>query len=164
MKSRFAIVLMLTAVAVACGQVHSNLSIEKSSVGLKPGEKVTARLTMEIAPGWHIASLTQPDGGPVRTELALAEKQPFKLAGPVTGPKPHVEHSETFGINVETYEGTVVFSIPLEATASIPPGTKLTVDFSYQACSEENCMMPTTDRATAAIRATNGLGDKKSTQ
>ena len=158
MNSRFAIALMLTAVAVACGQVQSNLSIEKPSAGLKSGEKFTARFTIEIDPGWHIASLTQADGGPVRTEITLPPGQPFKFSGPITGPKPHIEHSEAFGINVETHEGTVVFSIPLKATAEIPVGTKLTVEFTYQACSGETCLVPTSYKVTTVIRAAKGVG------
>lgn len=164
MKSYLACAIALAAGITALGQVRATLMLDASSTARKSGDALIARLTVSIAPDWHIASLTQPDGGPARTEIALSKGQFFKLSCPITGPKPHIEHSDAFGIDVETYEGTVVFGIPLEATAPIPPGTKLTVDFTYQACSEENCMMPTTDRVTAVIRATKEVGDKKGTQ
>lgn len=72
-------------------QAQVRCSLAAEAVGADG--KVSARLTVAIEPGWHIASLTQPDGGPVRTEIALADQQPFKLAGPIQGPKPHVEPS-----------------------------------------------------------------------
>ncbi len=117
--------------------------------------KLSARLTVAIEPGWHIASLTQPDGGPVRTEIALADQQPFKLADPIKGPKPRVEHSEAFGIEVETYEGTVVFTLPLLATEEvsedIAKARPLTVEITYQACTDETCLLPKTERISCDI-------------
>jgi len=118
--------------------------------------KLSAKLTVAIEPGWHIASLTQADGGPVRTEIGLAEGQPFKLAGPIQGPKPRVEPSEAFGIDVETYEGTVVFTLPLLATEEvsedIAKARPLTVEITYQACTDETCLLPKTERIAAQVR------------
>jgi len=118
--------------------------------------KLSAKLTVAIEPGWHIASLTQPDGGPVRTEIALAEGQSFKLAGPIQGPKPRVEHSEAFGIDVETYEGTVVFTLPLAVTEAgkreDAKARRLTVEITYQACTDETCLLPKTERIAAQVR------------
>jgi suppressor for copper-sensitivity B len=118
--------------------------------------KLSAKLTVAIEPGWHIASLTQPDGGPVRTEIALAEGQPFKLAGPIQGPKPRVEPSEAFGIDVETYEGTLVFTLPLVVTEEVSEdktrARPLTVEITYQACTDETCLLPKTERIPAQVR------------
>ena len=45
-------------------------------------------------------------------EITVPTGQNIRLAGPITGPKPHVEHSTAFDINVESHEGTVVFTLP----------------------------------------------------
>lgn len=148
----FTLVAVSFAITTAAhAQVQATLATEPTQTPLSAGAKFAAQLTVAIDPGWHIASLTQPDGGPMRSEISLAPKQFFKLAGPITGPKPRFEHSDAFGINVETHEGTVVFTLPLEATNDVPPGTILAVDFTYQACSDENCALPATDRLTAVI-------------
>ncbi|MDP1578803.1 MAG: protein-disulfide reductase DsbD N-terminal domain-containing protein [Candidatus Didemnitutus sp.] len=159
MKRAVSFALFSLLVITLHAQVRCSLEVEATTIPLSTGGKLLATLTVNIDPGWHIASITQPDGGPVRTEIALAEKQPFKLAGPITGPKPRVEHSEVFDINVETHEGRVTFTIPLEATVEIAPGTILAFEVTFQACTDENCLLPTTDRVTAVIGTTGNGAD-----
>ena len=152
---RILVVLCGASLAVAGtihGQVKASLEVSVSRQFLESGDKVIAQLSVDIAPKWHIASITQPDGGPVRTAITLAAGQPFILAGPITGPKPKIEHSEAFGINVETHEGTITFMLPLEATARTPVGIKVAVEFSYQACTDENCMLPKTDTVSTILK------------
>lgn len=154
---QFLLLLCGASLAVAAtihAQVKASLDVSVSRQFLEPGDKVIAQLSVDIAPKWHIASITQPDGGPVRTAITLAAGQPFKLAGPITGPKPRIEHSEAFGINVETHEGTITFMLPLEATAKTPVGAKVVVEFSYQACTEQNCRLPTTDKVSTILKPT----------
>ena len=141
--------LLLFCLAAVGVQAQVRCALAAGPVGADG--KLSAKLTVEIDPGWHISSLTQPDGGPTRTEIGLAKDQPFKLAGPITGPKPHVEPSAAFGVDVETHEGLVEFVLPLVATQAVPAGTKLTVEITYQACTDENCMLPETRQATATL-------------
>jgi thiol:disulfide interchange protein DsbD len=145
-------IALFAALALSCSaQVECTLAVDQPPKPLKAGEKINAKLTVEIDPSWHIYSLTQPDGGPVRSELTLSKGQPFKLAGKIDAPDPDVQHSDAFGINVESYQGEVVFTLPLQATDSVPPGTKLQVEFTYQACTEETCNLPKTQKVEAAI-------------
>lgn len=152
-------------------QVRCSLATEAAlSLPLKSGDKLMGKFMVGIDPGWHISSLTQPDGGPVRTEITLAEKQPFKFAGPIIGPKPHVEHSDAFDSNVETYTGTVVFTIPLVATEDVPfdklRARPLVVEITYQACNEETCLLPRTEKVSCIIdeaKQADGDGKGKST-
>jgi thiol:disulfide interchange protein DsbD len=169
MRSTIRIVAALAALlglaAVAPAQVTCSLT-SAAALPLKSGDKFAAKFTAAISPGWHISSLTQPDGGPVRTEITLAEKQPFKFAGPIIGPKPHVEHSDAFDSNVETYTGTVVFTIPLVATEDVPfdklRARPLVVEITYQACNEETCLLPRTEKVSCIIdEAKQADGDGK---
>lgn len=146
--------LLFAALALSCSaQVECSLAVDQPAHPLKAGDKVTAKLTVEIDPSWHIYSLTQPDGGPVRSELVLSKGQPFKLAGKIDAPDPDVQHSDAFGINVESYQGEVVFTLPLQATDAVPPGTKVLVEFTYQACTDENCNLPKTVKVEAVVGA-----------
>ena len=155
MKPFFSLALFCLVAVGLPAQVRSTLAADAVAGPVKAGEKLSARLTVAIEPGWHIASITQADGGPVRTEIALADKQPFKLAGPIQGPKPRVEHSEAFGSDVETHEGTVVFTLPLVATEDLSPDVlkarPLAVEITYQACTEETCLLTKTERISCEI-------------
>lgn len=144
--------LLIAFVSPAQAQVRVFIGLDTLAKRLATGDKLVAQLELQIDPGWHIASLTQPDGGPLRTEITLPAGQPFKLAGPITGPKPHVERSAAFGVNVETHEGAVTFTLPLEVTAAISAATKLTVEIAYQACNAETCNLPQTDKVSVEIK------------
>lgn len=152
--------LVLLYVTLALGsapaiqaQVRATLTANAPAAVLPAGTTFTVQLTVEIEPGWHIASITQPDGGPVRTEITLAKGQPFKLYGLIAEPKPRVEHSAAFGIDVEAHEGSATFTLRLEATAEIPAGTELTVEFTYQACTDETCLFMQTDKVKTILQA-----------
>lgn len=106
-----------------------------------------------MEPGWHISSLTQPEGGPVPTAIGIPPQQPFRLAGPIKAPEPHKEQSAAFGLEVQLHEGKVEFLLPLEATAAIPPESKLAVEVTYQACTDETCLLTRTDTVTAVMPA-----------
>ena len=80
---------------------------------LKAGDKFTAQIAAQIQVGWHIYSVTQPAGGPNPTRITLTERQPFKLAGTVKGPAPHVQLDPNFGINTRPMRGAQVSVCPL---------------------------------------------------
>lgn len=138
------------------GSLHGQV---RSTLSLMPGtgtEPPTARLVVVIEPGWHISSLTQEDGGPVRSTIEIAKNQAYRLAGPIKSPAPHKAHSTAFDIEVQTHEGTVEFVLPLEKNpeaGNFDP-SKLTVEFTYQACTEETCLLPKTDTVTAVAPPT----------
>jgi len=140
----------LIACAVSRAQADATLTAE-SPTPLAAGTRFTAKLAVRLDPGWHISSLTTPDGRPVRTEIAVTKGPPFKLAGKIEAPEPMRRHSGAFCVDVETYEGEVVFTLPLEAAAAIKSDTPLAVEITCQACPEENCMLPRTDKVKATI-------------
>lgn len=145
----FLTLLWILGIAASAGaQVRSQLFFEPGTGAKEP----TARLVVVIEPGWHISSLTQPDGGPVRTTIEIPADQPYRLAGPIKAPEPHKEHSAAFDLEVQSHEGTVEFLLPLKknpAAKNAGP-TKLTVELTYQACTDETCLLPKTDKVTAS--------------
>lgn len=104
-------------------------------------------------PGWHISSVAQPKGGPVPTAIGIPKRQPFRLAGPIKAPEPHKEQSAAFGIEVQSHEGKVEFLLPFEATAAIPAESRLAVEITYQACTDETCLLPRMDTVSAVVPA-----------
>src|SRR6266478_2873548 len=120
---------------------------------LKPGDKFTAQVTVQIQDGWHLYSLTQGAGGPIPTRITVPDGQSFKLAGTVSGPRPHVAMDPNFEINTETHEGSVDFTVPIVVITEAPQGVQtLNVNVRYQACNDKNCLPPRTVKLNTSIR------------
>lgn len=118
---------------------------------LKAGEAFSVRIAVEIPQGWHVYSITQPEGGPIATRISLPEGQPFQLAGPIEGPTPKVARDESFGMDVETYDPPeAVFTLPLKAGAAAGK-TKLLINAYFQACDDKMCLPPKTARLETEI-------------
>src|SRR5258707_14264147 len=61
--------------------------------------KLRVEVVAQIYEGWHIYSLTQPEGGPFPTRITVPAGQLFKLAGSIQAPHPKTKFEEVFGIN-----------------------------------------------------------------
>jgi DsbC/DsbD-like thiol-disulfide interchange protein len=105
-----------------------------------PGSTVPVSLTATVDDGWHLYSTTQPPGGPIPTRITVAPSPAFAAGGTVTFPKPTVAPDPNFGINVETYDRTVTFTIPVKVAPSAPKGADTaTVQARFQACNATAC-------------------------
>lgn len=110
------------------------------------GRTGTLYITAELDEGWHIYSITQPPGGPIRSNLKLAGSDRYKLSGdfrPDPAPRKHVDERAFPGLTLEEHEGKVTWSAPIRFTSSgevksLEIGGKAYV----QACNAENCNPP----------------------
>ncbi|MGH7135539.1 MAG: protein-disulfide reductase DsbD domain-containing protein, partial [Pirellulales bacterium] len=103
-------------------------------------------ITAEVADGWHIYSITQASGGPVRTKIKLGKNAGFKLTGdfePAEPPKTHVDEKAYKDLTLEEHEGSVTWTAPIELAAGIDPAQlKITGKLFAQSCSGANCNLP----------------------
>lgn len=152
MKMLLLTTVLLLGALTSPAQVRWSLTTNLPA-GAPSGTKGTAVLTAEIEEDWHISSLSQPEGGPLRTEISLPDKQPVKLADKIVAPPPHKKRNAAFDMIVETYAGVVVFTLPLAVVEPIKPGTRLKVEVTYQACTEETCLLPRTETVEVLIPA-----------
>ena len=118
---------------------------------LKAGDKFTAQVTAQIAPGWHLYSITQGAGGPIPTRITVPDGQPFKLAGNVSGPRPRVQMDPNFEINTETHEGSATFSTPLVVADASTGAQQLNINVRFQACDDTKCLPPRTLKLNAPV-------------
>jgi len=124
---------------------------------LKAGQKVAAVLDASIEPGWHVYAITQPPGGPTRTQISVPMGQVVKLAGNITGPKPQSAYDSTFSMQVESYEEAVSFRVPLAVSADAKPGAiESTLDVRFQACSDRLCLPPATKHVPLNVTIAGG--------
>src|SRR5262245_29114181 len=67
----------------------------------------TLYVTAEMAPGWHIYSITQAPGGPLKTKIKLTPSPAYKLTGEfkaLEAPKVHQYQDVWPGVKVEEHE------------------------------------------------------------
>jgi thiol:disulfide interchange protein DsbD len=118
----------------------------------KPGGNVMVKLSGVIEEGWHIYSITQTTGGPTPTTIRLPGLQAFKLVGPIVGSEPEKIFDPNFGMNTETHTERVAYKLPISVDSGVPDGRhELTIAVRFQACNEQNCLLPTTLTIKAAI-------------
>jgi thiol:disulfide interchange protein DsbD len=96
-----------------------------------------------VPEGWYLYSLTQPSGGPTRTELAVLP--PGHLSGAIGAPDPAPYPDRNFNIMSEVYTDSVRFSLPVIASAREP----LRVAVRYQTCTARFCLPARTDTMVA---------------
>lgn len=147
-----AIALATSALAAsgAGAQEHPiTWSLIKPPVEAKQGAPFTARLHAVIPTGWHLYSITQAPGGPVKTVISLPAGSAFVLVGTVRAPDPDVALDPNFNILTETYIDSVTF--PVRLNAHTTGATKLAIAVAYQTCTDRFCLPPTSEIVASPI-------------
>lgn len=98
-------------------------------------------LKADIQPGWHIYSVKQGEGGPVKTSFKFTPAANYNKVGDVAEPKPVTKMDDTFGINVSSFEKKVIFQqkIKLKGKEVIVKGS-----LEYMVCNDHQCLPPET--------------------
>jgi len=96
-------------------------------------------LKADIDEGWHIYSVNQPPGGPLKTSVKLEQNGAFGLNGKVTEPQAEEHFEKAFGINVFYFEKSVIFQQKILLKQS---NAAITGKLSYMACNDHQCLPP----------------------
>jgi Disulphide bond corrector protein DsbC len=120
-------------------------------ISVAPDGSMTAELTATIEDGWHLYSLTPIANGPKPTRVTLPAEQAFELAGEIEAPDPFVGNDPNFGGEVEYYEESVTFKLPLKRRAG-RSGDRLMVEARYQVCTSQLCLPPKTVKLEADVK------------
>ncbi len=123
------------------GSTNSNhVQFSGSFTVNKATHRGTLTITAKTDPEWHIYSLTQPAGGPMRSELKVTKSPEFSLAGIFqTDRAPHIKppSSPGFPVNAEEHEGAVNWSVPIEIFENVnPESLAIEINYSGQVCNE----------------------------
>jgi suppressor for copper-sensitivity B len=147
----------LKKIAKAGRSLEPRVQVQAQFTVAKNDRPAQLFLTATIEPEWHIYSTTQqppgPNGGPIKAKIKVDASDQFKLLGdfaPTIEPKRYVDPG--FKIEVETFEGTVIWSAPIELAAGVNP-QDLTIGGSlkYQACNKSGCEPPETAKFAAKL-------------
>ncbi len=157
-KTRIFIFLLSIQLLALAGFAQSPVSwsLKTNAKEVKAGDKFTAQLAASISGDWHMYSITQGAGGPIRTTITVGGG-PFKLAGNIAGPRPTVKMDENFGINTETYSGSAAFTVPVSVNKDATPGAANgEISVRFQVCNETTCLPPKTEKLAFAVNVLAG--------
>jgi DsbC/DsbD-like thiol-disulfide interchange protein len=148
--------MALAAVALAAAPNNPvTWKLEPVEKPVKAGARFTVKLNAEVLDGWHFYSMKTIDDGPVPVRIWLADGQPFQLAGPIEADEPQRLEDPTLHMEVELYEGSAAFTLPLKVTAGTSAGAHtLEVSAQTQSCNNSMCLPPTTVRVTVPVTIT----------
>lgn len=103
-------------------------------------------ITAKIEPGWHIYSITQAPGGPKRTKIRLNPSDEYRVVGEFTASPPPKKGTQPEAFNdlvVESHEGTVTWSAPIEFAPGVDPSkVKISGVVNAQPCDANSCYPP----------------------
>jgi suppressor for copper-sensitivity B len=110
-------------------------------------------LRAEMAPGWHVYSLTQPAGGTQPSSIKVQEQPSFRVTGPFQPDRPpRVKKVDLYPVPIEEHEGQVVWSAPLEVAEGVDPGSlAIELRYSGQVCSDQTCIPIFGEQVTAQL-------------
>ncbi len=127
------------------GRDESVVSVTAELAANADGRTGTLSVRADVAPGWHIYSITQPRGGPVPTTIKLDDSSTVRLTGSFQASPPPLRKTEPLFDNlaVETHARSVSWIAPVEFAAGLPPGDlKVSGHVNAQACDESRCLPP----------------------
>ena len=96
------------------------------------------RFKAEVPEGWHIYSVTQPPGGPLRSVIKVAKSDVFEITGNFEpDAPPQVEHEYPgYSVPVEYHKDGVIWTAPIRIASGVEPESlKIPIDFSGLMCS-----------------------------
>ncbi len=101
-------------------------------------------VTATVEPGWHIYSMTQPEGGPTKTTIKLQLSAAVQQAGEwQVSPPPHLgtEPDAFDDLPIESHEGSVTWFLPLKLPLDDAElaGLRIEGEFEGLAC-RESCL------------------------
>jgi len=102
-----------------------------------------------IDEGWHIYSVNQKDGGPVKTTITISPSKEYSKIGKTTEPTPVTKFEKTFGINVSYFETSVVFQQKVKLKAK---QTTVKGKIEFMTCNDQKCLPPEDIDFTVAIK------------
>ena len=135
--------LLAIAALPVCAQSRNPVvwTVEPETLTAAPGAQSLIRLQARIEPGWHIYSLTNPEGGPTPTTVRITPENAAVTNLKLYSQKPHVKYDANFQMNVEALEGEVTLLGVLEFASDASPGeTEVPLLIRYQACTDRECL------------------------
>lgn len=96
-------------------------------------------LKADINSGWHIYSVNQPVGGPIKTSFEFIKSDKYSLIGRPVEPSPEKHFEKVFGINVLYFEHSVIFQQQVKLKSGL---SEIKGRLIYMVCTDHQCLQP----------------------
>lgn len=112
----------------------------------------TLSLTATSDPEWHVYSITQKDGGPLRSKIAVTKSAEFELLGDFQAEQPPaIKKYDYFDVPVEEHAGAVTWSAPIRlAEGAAPDRLVIHLEYNGQVCTDAGSCIPISKRHVEA--------------
>jgi suppressor for copper-sensitivity B len=112
----------------------------------------TLSLTATSDPEWHVYSITQKDGGPLRSKIAVTKSAEFELLSDFRAEQPPaIKKYDYFDVPVEEHAGAVTWSAPIRlAEGAAPDRLVIHLEYNGQACTDAGSCIPISKRQVEA--------------
>ena len=107
-------------------------------------------VTATMNESWHVYSITQPPGGPMKTTIKLAPSEDFRLLGSFAPDRAaHVHFIDVFDMDAEEHAGQVTWSVPFELSDSPSSALMIKGHVEGQVCSDRGGCIPFGQKETS---------------
>lgn len=136
-KLSFFIALFLLS-GIVKSQIYSPVKWSYAAKKLGKNEAmIYVKATIEE--DWHLYSVNQKPGGPLKTTFKFLPSTDFIISGKVSEPMPISKFDKTFGIQVDYFKKEVVFMQKIKLKK---PDVVVKGKVEFMVCTDESCMPP----------------------
>ncbi len=126
-----------------------------ASVGA--GQRFDVTLRAVIEPGWHLYSMSVPEGGPIPTAISVQDSPVFTSGGEPREPTPIPWFDQNFNMETNYFRGEADFRVPVEVKPTAPGGMQnLVLRARFMACNDTSCLPPQTKEVSTRIEIEPG--------
>jgi hypothetical protein len=138
MKKILLVLVALLIVNEAFSQIEKPVKWSFAIKKINKDEAVVF-LKADIQNSWHIYSLDQKDGGPIKTSFTFLSGADYSLIGKASQPTPHTKFESAFNMNVSYFENSVIFQqkIKLKTAKGVLHGK-----LEFMTCNNQKCLPP----------------------
>lgn len=138
LKRFVAVILIASLSSFVKAQVEDPVSWSFKSKKIE-GNKYEITINAAIDEGWHLYSVSLPEGGPIPTTFKFKQTPDFKTEGTIKEQTKAIkEHDDIFNLDLSFFAKEAVFTqvVELENTES----TNIDGNIEYQACYADKCI------------------------
>lgn len=126
------------------GDGPPKVQVEASFTSASEGQPAMLFITADVAPTFHVYSITQKPGGPAPSKIELDTSPTYRVTGAFRAseaPKVHFEQKIWPDLPLEEHYGRVTWYAPIELAAGTDPQSlQITGKLDTQACDPNSCI------------------------
>jgi len=148
MKHLYILALALVISVKGLAQIETPVKWSYAAKKLNSTEAIIF-VKATIKNDWHIYSMNQKDGGPVKTSITFSPSKDYIIEGKLSEPAPIAKFEKVFNMNVKYFEKSVIFQqkIKLKKSQTVVNG-----NLEFMACNNLKCLPPEDLNFTVTIK------------